>query len=115
MPRANIDLRPRVIVGDARAMGPGKADLLDQIIKCGSISAAAKAMNMSYSRAWQLVDAMNKAFKKPVVESATGGAKGGGAQVTEVGRAVLSHYREMQTALDAKASEHVSGFQKYLK
>lgn len=115
MPHASIDLRPRVIIGGERAIGPGKADLLEEIAKRGSISAAAKAMEMSYSRAWQLVDVMNRTFKKPLVEAATGGSKGGGAQVTETGRAVLACYRAMQEALDARAVEHLAEFRKLLK
>lgn len=84
-------------------MGPGKADLLDAITRTGSISAAAREMGMSYRRAWDLVDTMNRCFVQPLVVTATGGSHGGGAQVTEFGSEVLHRYRE----LVAKASTSV--------
>ena len=115
MPRAKLELRARLIVNDQRAIGPGKADLLDQIARTGSISAAAKAMDMSYSRAWTLVDTMNRAFKAPLVEAATGGSRGGGAQVTAFGQRVLAQYRAMQTAIEACAAPRLADFQKLLK
>ncbi|EJN09190.1 winged helix-turn-helix domain-containing protein [Herbaspirillum sp. YR522] len=82
--------------GDAIAFGPGKADLLQAIQRCGSISAAAREMGMSYRRAWLLVEEMNSCFASALVSTATGGARGGGAVVTESGLAVLARYRRMQ-------------------
>lgn len=82
--------------GDAIAFGPGKADLLQAIVHCGSISGAAREMGMSYRRAWLLVEEMNGCFSSPLVSTATGGARGGGALVTEFGQAVLARYRRMQ-------------------
>jgi molybdate transport system regulatory protein len=85
-------------------MGPGKADLLEAIAQSGSISAAARKLSMSYRRAWLLVDTMNSCFKSPLVETLTGGAQGGGAQVTALGRDVVKRYREMEK----KAGESVT-------
>ena len=95
----------RIMFRKAIAMGPGKADLLQAIGETGSISAAARRMKMSYRRAWLLVDTMNQCFERPLVETATGGSRGGGAQITKLGKEVLRRYREM----DAKASAAVSG------
>lgn len=78
------------------ALGPGKADLLEAIIQNGSISAAGRAMSMSYKRAWDLVNTMNESFVKPVVITAKGGSHGGGAEVTEFGKQILKHYRQAQ-------------------
>jgi len=99
-------LRPqiRIMFRKAIAMGPGKADLLQTVGETGSISAAARRMKMSYRRAWLLVDTMNQCFDGPLVETATGGNHGGGAQITELGKEVLRRYREM----DAKASAAVA-------
>ena len=84
-------------------MGPGKADLLDNIVATGSIAAAGRRMSMSYRRAWLLIDEMNRVFKSPVVSTAKGGkGGGGGAVLTKVGREVLARYRNMQ-AVTAKA------------
>ena len=79
--------------------GPGKADLLEAIGREGSISAAGRAMGMSYKRAWSLVEEMNIGFEAPLVESARGGAHGGGAHLTEEGRAVLADYRRLEARL----------------
>ena len=86
------------------AMGPGKAELLDRIARTGSISAAAREMGMSYRRAWVLVDTMNRAFRSPLVATAAGGRRGGGARVTPLGRDVLRRYR----AMEAKAARSVA-------
>ena len=82
----------RIMFRKAIAMGPGKAELLRAIEASGSISAAARALGMSYRRAWLLVDTMNQCFKSPVVETLTGGEKGGGARVTELGQEILHRY-----------------------
>jgi molybdate transport system regulatory protein len=112
---APLEIKPRVIAGGERAFGPGKADLLDHIASTGSISAAAKAMEMSYSRAWQLVDQMNRAFKRPLVEAATGGKRGGGAVLTEEGAEVLALYRRLERDLTAIAAPMNAAFAKRLR
>lgn len=109
-----LELKPRVMLGEVRAMGPGKADLLELIEETGSISAAAKRMKMSYRRAWTLVEAMNGAFKTPLVEASTGGAGGGGARVSEAGKEVLALYRRMQAELETVARQYLAGFQQRL-
>lgn len=84
-------------MNDNIALGPGKADLLEAIQAKGSISAAAVYMGMSYKRAWDLVNTMNKSFKQAVVATSVGGGKGGGAQVTEFGSQILMQYRAIET------------------
>ena len=95
-PDQTARLQLRLFFAHGAMLGPGKAELLEHIRDTGSISAAGRAMDMSYKRAWMLVDAMNAAFTAPLVESARGGAGGGGAQVTEVGLEVLRLYRALQ-------------------
>ncbi len=95
-PDQTARLQLRLFFAHGAMLGPGKAELLEHIRDTGSISAAGRAMEMSYKRAWMLVDAMNAAFTAPLVESARGGAGGGGAQVTEVGLEVLRLYRALQ-------------------
>lgn len=97
------NIKVRIYRGNVPAMGPGKADLLEAIAQSGSISAAARSMGMSYKRAWDLVDTMNQSFRRPLVNTATGGAQGGGAAITEFGRDVLERYR----ALETKATQSV--------
>ncbi len=91
----------RILFGDAAMLGPGKAQLLEGIRDTGSISAAGRAMGMSYKRAWSLVEEMNAAFAEPLVASARGGAGGGGAALTPAGERVLQLYQ----AVTARAAE----------
>ncbi|MDT1063132.1 LysR family transcriptional regulator [Paracoccus sp. CPCC 101403] len=79
--------------------GRGKADLLQAIAEEGSISAAGRRLGMSYRRAWALVEDMNGHFHAPLVDSSRGGAKGGGASVTELGQSVLADYRALEAML----------------
>lgn len=90
------NIKIHIPYGDVSAIGPGKADLLEAIDRSGSISAAARDMGMSYKRAWDLVDTMNKSFLEPLVVTATGGSHGGGAQITEFGFEVLRRYRDIE-------------------
>lgn len=85
------------------AMGPGKAELLDAIDAAGSISGAARAMGMSYRRAWLLVDAMNRCFAEPLVETHPGGGKEAGARVTEAGKSAREAYRALVDKAEAGA------------
>lgn len=93
-----LKIKIQIFCGDEIAMGPGKADLLDAIGRDGSISAAGRAIGMSYRRTWQLVDTMNRCWDLPLVETAAGGSHGGGARVTELGKTVLAQYRALQAA-----------------
>jgi len=89
-------LQIRVAFDSGLVLGPGKVDLLEHVRDTGSISAAGRRMKMSYKRAWDLIDAMNKHFTTPVVETSTGGAGGGGARLTAMGIEVIERYRSIQ-------------------
>jgi molybdate transport system regulatory protein len=102
-----VTLRLRLLFGDRLVFGPGKGELLARIAETGSIAAAGRAMGMSYKRAWALVEEMNAVFRSPLVQSARGGAGGGGATLTEDGREVLSAYRAMLAAVDLAAAPEV--------
>lgn len=95
-PAHSPKFRIRIVFGPEEMIGPGKAELLEHIERTGSIAAARREMGMSYKRAWQLVETMNAMFRDPVVESTRGGAKGGGAVLTEAGREVLAAYRALE-------------------
>lgn len=81
---------------DRFGLGRGKIELLEQIRATGSISAAGRAMGMSYRRAWLLADSMNQAFGKAVVETAQGGERGGGAKLSPLGDALIERFRRME-------------------
>ena len=86
------------------ALGPGKVDLLEAIAKTGSITAAARALGMSYRRAWLLVDTMNRCFREPVVDAEKGGKRGGGTRLTATGVEAVRRYRRVEKQA-ARASE----------
>ena len=81
---------------DGRFLGIGRLELLERIAELGSISKAATAMGMSYKRAWDLVSSMNAQAATPLVSTQTGGPKGGGAVVTEAGRAAMVAFKGLQ-------------------
>src|ERR1700744_4456774 len=98
MSRRPSRLRGRIWVeiAGAKALTDAGADLLEQIHAHGSLSEAARRLRFSYRRAWLLLDAMNRAWPRPLVETATGGHRGGGTKVTDLGHSVLRSYRYLQ-------------------
>lgn len=98
-----LKLKAQLFCAAETAMGPGKADLLEAIDREGSISAAGRAMGMSYRRTWMLVDTMNRCWVEPLVETTPGGGAGRGAQLTALGREVLATYRALMAELEAAA------------
>lgn len=105
----------RVLSAKFPAMGPGKERLVTLIADTGSISAAAREMGMSYRRAWQLVEALNKSFKEPVVLTAIGGKRGGGAVVTDFGRRLARDYRRMEEKASAAIAADLKRFSRRLR
>jgi molybdate transport system regulatory protein len=98
----------RVDFGAFGFLGPGKIALMELVAKHGSIAAAGKEMGMSYRRAWLLVDETNRIFRRPLVDKQTGGSGGGGAQLTEFGRQVISRYRAIERAAAAAAAADIA-------
>lgn len=92
-------------------IGPGKIALLENIAAHGSISAAGRAMEMSYRRAWELVEELNVLFGKPVVERQVGGRNGGGAQLTALGEALILRFRAVEQAAAEAAATHLAALQ----
>ncbi|WP_066811255.1 winged helix-turn-helix domain-containing protein [Sphingomonas asaccharolytica] len=91
-----LKLKLQLVCGDGFAIGPGKADILEAIDREGSISAAGRALGMSYRRAWLLVDEMNRCFCEKVIETQKGGSTEQGARLTDLGRLVLEAYRSLE-------------------
>lgn len=112
---ADAKPRLRILLGESVALGPGKARLLAEIVATGSISAAARAMGMSYRRAWLLVAEMNRVFRAPLVQAGSGGPRGGGAQVTEIGLDALARYRAMEAKAQKTLAKDVVKFTSLLK
>lgn len=89
----------------AKCFGPGIAELMERIDRAHSLRAAAGEMNMAYSKAWTVVGACERALGFALIERETGGRLGGGSRLTEKGRTLLCHYRELQRRLDAAAAQ----------
>ena len=105
----------RVLGKGAPAIGPGKAELIERIGRTGSISAAARDMGMSYRRAWQLVESLNETFDKPLVTTATGGMRGGGARVTAFGERMVASFRAMEDKASAAIAADLRRFAGHLR
>jgi molybdate transport system regulatory protein len=103
MPDTRLSIRLDLTSGDR--IGPGKIALLEAIAQTGSISAAARALGMSYRRAWLLVEAINEALREPAVSAATGGQHGGGAMLTPTGERIIDLYRAIEGHARSSASE----------
>ncbi|MFT3956385.1 MAG: LysR family transcriptional regulator [Piscinibacter sp.] len=96
-----VRFRLRITDGEVIAVGPGKIALLEAIEDTGSITAAAKNLDMSYRRAWVLLDELNRSMKAPAVASAQGGAAGGGSVLTDAGRELILLYRRVEATAAA--------------
>jgi molybdate transport system regulatory protein len=95
--------------------GPGKAELLERLAETGSISAAAKAMKMSYRRAWLLLEELNSCFAQPVAKKTKGGSGGGGgATLTPWGQNVLKLYRKIEADARKASTKAIATLQKNL-
>ncbi|MBI3136464.1 MAG: LysR family transcriptional regulator [Bacteroidetes bacterium] len=104
--KSTVRLRVWIDKDDLPYIGPGRVKLLENILKFGSISRAAKAINMSYRKAWQLIEDMNAVSKKVLVEKQAGGKTGGGATVTSEGLNVIKQYRILQYEVDKVLNKH---------
>ena len=106
-------LHLRIDFGDERSIGPGKIRLLELVEETGSISAAGRALEMSYRQAWLLIDALNRMFEEPVVVAQSGG--GGGARVTATGQALVRRYRALEKRAAGAATADLRALARLLK
>ena len=80
-------------------LGPGKIRLLEAIHSAGSLSGAARQLHISYRRAWDMLDSLNRNCPVQLVETVTGGIRGGGARLTARGVALLERYRDLEASV----------------
>lgn len=97
------------------AIGPGKVELLEAIAVAGSISGAARQLGMSYRRAWLLLEELNASLRSPAVSTMTGGSRGGGASLTDVGHAIIAHYRAIEAIAHTAAAQEIDALNHLLK
>jgi molybdate transport system regulatory protein len=98
-PKAHV----RLDLSAALSIGPGKISLLEAIARSGSLSAAARELDMSYRRAWLLLHSINEGFEEPVVVLNAGGKEGGGSRLTSFGETLVRRYRNFQAAVQTLA------------
>ena len=93
-----VHVHMRIDFAGGASVGPGKIALLERIVVAGSLSQAARDLGLSYRRGWLLLNDLNQSFGEPVVVTATGGAHGGGAQLTPLGHQLIERYRKAELA-----------------
>lgn len=101
----SLKIRVRVDFDDLHAVGPGKIALLERMRDCGSLSRAARELDMSYRRAWQLLDSLNTSFNEPVIVTSVGGKGGGGSEITQLGLDLIDTYRTLEKEFTALAQQ----------
>lgn len=104
----------RLDFANGERLGPGKVALLEEIARTGSISAAGRALGMSYRRAWELVDSLNRTFRGLVVATRHGGERGGGATLTPFGEELVATYRRMQRLTAAAIADPLAALEREL-
>lgn len=109
-----LRFRMRITDGEAIAVGPGKIALLEAIEKTGSITAAAKSLDMSYRRAWLLLDELNRSLRNPAADSAKGGQHGGGSALTDAGRQLIELYRRIEANAASACRDDIRQLMKML-
>jgi molybdate transport system regulatory protein len=112
--QAAVSLTLRVDLGSVGAIGPGKIRLLELIGETGSISAAGRTMGMSYRQAWLLIDSLNAAFREPALATLSGGAKGGGAELTAFGKTLIRIYRDIEAAAAKTVADELASLATFL-
>jgi len=113
MAQAQVSIR--IDLESGGRIGPGKIALLEAIRKTGSITAAAQSMQMSYRRAWLLVDELNKLLSEPVVTTAVGGVMRGGTIVTPVGEKTIALYHSIEAYTRAAARSEFQALRKLIR
>lgn len=106
--RTGQQLSIRVDLAQGVRIGPGKVALLEAVSRTGSISGAGRALRMSYRRAWDLIEELNRTIGCPVVVTASGGAGGGGASLTEAGTSIVAEYRAIEAEAEAACRRHLA-------
>lgn len=106
-------LNIRIDLAGGLRIGPGKVAVLEEIARSGSISAAGRALRMSYRRTWELVEDLNTGLGTPVVETAAGGSGGGGTVLTAAGKAIIERYRAIEVDTAAAARKHLLALNRF--
>jgi molybdate transport system regulatory protein len=107
-------IRFRIDFAETLNLGPGKIALLEAIADHGSLSTAAASLDLSYRRAWLLLDSLNRTFNQPVTLSNAGGKNGGGSSITEFGRLLVRQYRALEEEIIQTGARHLKEILPYV-
>lgn len=113
--KTEVRFRMRIQRADTIALGPGKVALLEAVREHGSISAAARSMQMSYRRAWLLMDELNRALKSPATLSEHGGQSGGRSVLTPVGEEIIRLYRGIEARAYATCADDIAALTRMMR
>ncbi|PQV55021.1 molybdate transport system regulatory protein [Paraburkholderia sp. BL21I4N1] len=113
--RPEVRFRMRIRTGDTVALGPGKVELLEAVREFGSISAAARSLDMSYRRAWLLIDELNRSLKSPATHSEQGGQSGGGCTLTPVGETLIRLYRDVEVEAARSCAKQIADLTRLIR
>jgi len=105
----------RIKLPGGAQIGPGKIAVLKAVDEHGAIAAAARALGMSYRRAWRLVDSLNHSFDTPLVETSMGGIDQGGATLTALGRRVVALYERVESESEAVAAPWIAALEQHAR
>lgn len=103
----SLKVRLRIDFDDLHSVGPGKIALLERMRDCGSLSQAARELDMSYRRAWQLLASLNTSFNEPVIVTSVGGKGGGGSEITQLGLALIDTFRALEEEITSLAQRRL--------
>jgi molybdate transport system regulatory protein len=102
-----------------KAFGEGPYELLKRVEKTNSLHEAAHQMDMSYSKAWKLIQTMEKRLGFFLLDKKIGGLSGGGSQVTPKGKELMKRYeqfeKEVKKAIEEIYQRHFGSLEKELK
>jgi len=102
----SLKVKVRIDFDEVHAVGPGKIALLERMCDTGSLSQAARELDISYRRAWQLLDSLNTSFNEPVIVTSVGGKGGGGSEITDLGRELIRAYRAFEQEMTQQAQHY---------
>ncbi len=111
----HVRFRMRIHHDSSIAIGPGKIALLEAVRLQGSISGAARHLDMSYRRAWMLIDELNRSLASPATHAEMGGQRGGGCVLTPVGEKIVALYRGIEETAYAACASQIETLDRLLK
>ena len=104
---------------NGKAFGEGPYELLKRVEKTNSLHEAAHQMDMSYSKAWKLIQTMEKRLGFSLLDKKIGGLSGGGSHVSPIAMDLMSYYerfrKDVKEAIEEIYQRHFGSIEKEFK